>query len=327
MIVSVRVSPKASFNRVVEENGKFKVHLSRPAQDGEANAQLVDLLAGHLKVKKYQIKIVKGLKSRDKSVEVSSSSGRVLNPPLQDKRRMRSVFGSNDEKVIAAFSNRVSGNMSLSYGDASASLDNRKKFLAGLGVDHKSLVCAKQIHSGNLACIDKSHRGCGAVSYNDALDACDGFVTAAKDVPLAIFTADCLPVFIYDPKTPAIGLVHAGWRGSLENIAGSAVRLMRQRFNSRSVDIRVGFGPAIRGCCYEVSVDFQAKFRAGVSVKNGRLYMDLVEVNKAQLLGQGIRPENISEDPVCTFCGGEDFFSFRREKDACGRIISVIMLK
>jgi len=70
MIISVRVSPKASFNRVVEENGKFKVHLSRPAQDGEANAQLVDLLAGRLKIKKYQVKIIKGLRSRDKLVEI-----------------------------------------------------------------------------------------------------------------------------------------------------------------------------------------------------------------------------------------------------------------
>ena len=70
MIIAVRVSPKASFNRVVEENGKFKVHLSRPAQGGVANAQLIGLLASHLKVKKYQIKIVKGLKSRDKLVEI-----------------------------------------------------------------------------------------------------------------------------------------------------------------------------------------------------------------------------------------------------------------
>ena len=70
MIISVRVSPRAGFNHVVEENGKFKVHLSRPAQDGAANTQLVELLAGYLKVKKYQIKIIKGLKSRDKVAEV-----------------------------------------------------------------------------------------------------------------------------------------------------------------------------------------------------------------------------------------------------------------
>ena len=239
---------------------------------------------------------------------------------------MGSVFGVSDKNIIASFSNRVSGNMSLSYGGISASLANRNKFLSRLGIDHTNLVCAKQIHSGNLACIDKSHRGCGALDYNGALDACDGLVTGEIGIPLAIFTADCLSVFIYDPKAPAIGLVHAGWRGSLENIAGRAVRLMRQSFNSRSVDMRVGFGPVIRDCCYEVGVDFRDKFHTGLSVKNGRLYMDLVEVNRAQLLEQGIRPENIAREPACTFCGGEEFFSFRREEDACGRMMSVMML-
>jgi len=73
MIIAVRVTPRASFNRIVQEGAGFKVHLSRPAQDGEANAQLIDLLARHLKVKKSLVKIVKGLKSRDKLVEVSSS--------------------------------------------------------------------------------------------------------------------------------------------------------------------------------------------------------------------------------------------------------------
>lgn len=72
MIISVRVSPKASRNLVVEESGKFKVYLSRPAQEGEANAQLIELLAGHLKLKIYQIKIIKGLRSRDKLVEITA---------------------------------------------------------------------------------------------------------------------------------------------------------------------------------------------------------------------------------------------------------------
>jgi len=246
---------------------------------------------------------------------------------LQDVWMTDPVFDVSDKKIVAAFSRRSAGNMSLSYGDTSASLDHRKKFLAGLGIDHKSLVCAKQIHSSNLVCVDKSHVGRGAVKYNNALDACDGLFTGEAGIPLAIFTADCLSVFIYDPKAPAIGLVHAGWRGSLKNIAGFAVRLMRQNFNSRSADMRVGFGPVIRDCCYQVGVDFRAKFHAGLSVNNGRLYMDLLEVNKTQLLGQGIRPENIAKGPACTFCAGKEFFSFRREKDTCGRMMSVTMLK
>jgi len=237
------------------------------------------------------------------------------------------VFGSDKEKVIAAFSRRASGNMSLFYGDTSASLKNRKEFLAGLGIDYKKLVCAKQAHSANLACVDKSYAGCGAVDHNDALDACDGLVTCEKALPLAIFTADCLSVLIYDPKTPAVGLAHAGWRGSRQNISGEMVSLMRERFGSHPQELRVEFGPAIGDCCYQVSGDFRDKFSFGLFQKDGRLYLDLAAVNRTQLLDQGLRAENISMVWACTFCGVKDFFSFRREKDACGRMISVAMLK
>lgn len=72
MIINVRAWPSASRNLVKEEGGRFKVHLSRPAQDGEANVQLVELLAGYLKVKKYQVKIIKGLRSRDKLIEIAT---------------------------------------------------------------------------------------------------------------------------------------------------------------------------------------------------------------------------------------------------------------
>jgi hypothetical protein len=73
MIVNVRVSPKASRNKVVEESGKFKIYLTRPAQDGAANEQLIELLAEHMKLKKYQLRIVKGFKSREKLVEISAN--------------------------------------------------------------------------------------------------------------------------------------------------------------------------------------------------------------------------------------------------------------
>lgn len=237
------------------------------------------------------------------------------------------VFDSDGEKVTAAFSGRGLGNMSLSYGDTSASLNNRKKFLAGLGIDHKSLVCAKQVHSGNVVCVGPGHRGRGAVCFADALEACDGLVTAEKNLPLAIFTADCLSVFIYDPQTPAIGLVHAGWRGSWENIVASGVGLMRREFGSRTAELRAGFGPAIRVCCYEVGGDFRDKFSSGFIEINGRAYLDLAAVNTKQLLDEGLAPENIFSAQGCTNCHDDDFFSFRREKDACGRMISVIMLK
>ena len=232
----------------------------------------------------------------------------------------------DETKIAAATSLRADGNMSLCYGDISSAVNNRRKFLSGLGIDHAGLVSLKQKHGASIACVDRKSRGSGALCYTDALDGFDGLITAECGLPLAIFTADCLAVFLYDPKRPAIGLVHAGWRGSMEDISGRAVRLMRRCFASRPQDIHAGFGPAIGNCCYRVGEEFSAKFDTGLERRGGSLHLDLACVNKKQLLDAGLVPENISWRRTCTFCGGDDFYSFRRQKEACGRMMSVIML-
>lgn len=238
-----------------------------------------------------------------------------------------SVFALSDNKIIAAFSRRGAGNMSLSYGDTKLSLDNRKRFLSDLGIDYKALVCAKQTHSGNVACVDINQRGQGAVVYATALDDCDALITAEINLPLAVFTADCLSVFLYDPATPAVGMVHAGWRSSLANITSSAVRLMRKKFGSKAALLRAGFGPSIKECCNKIDADVRGKFSFGVIERGGGAYLDLSDVNIKQLFDEGVVPANISAAAGCTNCCGDEFFSFRREKEACGRMISVIMLK
>jgi YfiH family protein len=240
---------------------------------------------------------------------------------------MTMVFDFDSVKLVAAFSNRGDGNMSLCYGNTSHTLDNRKNFLGAIGINYESLVCAKQTHSGNVACVNKSQRGGGAVFYDTALDDCDALITADRNLPLAVFTADCLSVFLYDPATPAIGMVHAGWRSSLANITSSAVQLMRKKFWSKPGLLRAGFGPSIKKCCFEIDGDVRGKFTTGVVERGGRTYLDLWEVNSKQLLDEGVLPVNISPAAECTFCSGDDFFSFRKEKNVSGRMISVIMLK
>lgn len=240
---------------------------------------------------------------------------------------MVNVFDSDNVKLVAAYSNRGEGNMSLCYGDTSHALGNRKSFLGAIGIDYESLVCAKQTHSGNVVCVDKRQRGRGAVFYDTAMDDCDALITSEKNLPLAVFTADCLSVFLYDPATPAVGMVHAGWRSSLANITSSAVRLMRKKFWSKPALLHAGFGPSIKKCCFEIEGDVRGEFTAGVVERAGRTYLDLWEVNTRQLLDEGVLPANISASAGCTVCGGDGFFSFRKEKDASGRMISVIMLK
>ena len=228
--------------------------------------------------------------------------------------------------LICAFSQRPK-NMSLAFGDTRYSLLNRKKFLASLGINHQDLVCAKQIHSSRVAYVCEKDKGRGALSYDSAIADTDALITDKKNIPLAIFTADCLSIFLYDSKTASIGLVHAGWQSTKENITTKTVKLMQNKFNTKPQDLDVGFGPAIRDCCYEVGREFQDFFSDGLKLRNNKSYLDLAGINKKELLDLGVRQENIFDSRACTLCQNNAFFSFRKEGESCGRMMSVMMLK
>lgn len=233
----------------------------------------------------------------------------------------------NDLRLASAFSCRSHGNMSLSCGRTENALDNRKNFLTSLDIDYRDLVCAQQQHGNNVRYAGRESRGRGALDYATAVPDTDGFITDLKRLPLAIFTADCLPIFIYDPHRPAIGLLHAGWRSSRENIVLRAIELMRSRFGTKPAELLAGFGPCIRSCCYEVSAEFKNYFPAGLVEKSGRLSLELAAVNREQLTACGVREENIGDANYCTCCANTDFFSFRKEGQDSGRMLSVIMLR
>lgn len=232
-----------------------------------------------------------------------------------------------DTGVVYAFSIRSDGNMSLRYGNTENSLNNRKNFLGGLGIDYKDLICVKQIHSNQARYATQEDKGRGALTYESAIADTDALVTDKKNLPLAVFTADCLPIFLYDPSTPAIGLVHAGWRSTQDNIVTVAIQLMQEEFNTSAKDLCVGFAPAIRECCHEVGEDFKKFFLVGLRERNRRYYLDLIKINKKQILDLGLKENNIFDSGICTVCNNQDYFSYRKENEASGRMISVMMLK
>lgn len=230
--------------------------------------------------------------------------------------------------VVCAFSSRICGNMSLFYGNTGNALENRKGFLKELNIDYHSLVCAKQVHASTVRYVRQPDKGKGALSYEDSIPSTDALITDEKNVPLSIFTADCLSIFLYDAKNHCIGLAHAGWRSSRETIAARTVKLMQEEFNTATGDLYAGFGPAIRSCCYEVGEELAGSFTSGCVIKRGRQnYLDLVEINKRQLLAEGVRDKNIFDSKICTACRNAEFFSYRKEGAGCGRIMSVMMLK
>ncbi len=227
---------------------------------------------------------------------------------------------------IADFSCRARGNMSLNYSDTGNSLFNRRIFLEALGIDCKDIVCAKQSHGANVRRVGLSHRGTGALSFATAFPDTDAFITNEKNVPLTVFTADCLPVFLFDSRAKCIALIHAGWRGAHAFIARKALDAMAREFGSRPEDVSAGFGPAIRGCCYRVGEDFQEKFPGAVEQRGESYFLDLAAVNREQLKLSGVKADNMFDCAICTCCRNSEYFSFRKEGSSSGRMMSVIML-
>ncbi len=250
----------------------------------------------------------------------------MIRQPVPIKNREFDVFPNLN--LVSAFSMRISGNMSLFYGDMAYALDNRKGFLKGLGVNYRDVVCTRQVHGSAARYIQEDDKGKGALAYENAISDTDALITNKKNVPLAIFTADCLSVFLYDSKTHSIGLVHAGWRSSKENIAVKTVKLMQEKLDTKPGDLYAGFGPAIKDCCYEVGGEFADVFSSEYLFKRGdRFHLDVVGVNKKQLLALGIKDKNIFDSKICTACRNEEFFSYRKEGSGCGRMMSVMMLR
>lgn len=168
----------------------------------------------------------------------------------------------------------------------------------------------KQIHSNRVWIADRP----GVAGEGDAL------VTATPGVPLAIRTADCLPILLADPENLVIAAVHAGWRGTVERIAGEAIRVMREKFGTDPRKLRAAIGPGIGLCCYEVGDDVARRF--GLE-RRGKV--DLARANRDQLAWCGV--ERIETIARCTQCEPDVFFSYRREAGEAGRMVSWIMLR
>ena len=188
------------------------------------------------------------------------------------------------------------------------------------GFDISRVFWRKQVHGDEIL---EAQGGAGA---SKGCPDADAYITDEKDLPIAIRTADCVPVFIFDPRRRAIGLAHAGWKGTYKSIAAKTVQKMREKYASQPADLKVFLGPSIRECCYQVGEEFRKYFPSHVHDRDGCLYADVVGANRQQLLKAGVRQEDILDSGICTCCN-KDYFSFRRDGSKAGRMISVMMLK
>jgi hypothetical protein len=272
--------------------------------------------------------------------------------------------------LLHGFSTRIGGfsrtygkgdlNLGFTQDDPRATVErNRAVFLRELGAVTPSrrgsrngsgspwpLATLRQIHSDIIHHVD---------SVPDEPLAGDGLITATPGLLLGIQTADCLPIVIVDTRRRAVGVFHAGWRGTVQRIVEKGVGEMQRCFGSRPQDLQAAIGPGIGGCCYEVGEEVRTKFESQFSyaaslfreVKDSdpvhekypllfltarapghgelppKIFLDLTEANRQQLLAAGVLKKNIEALPLCTNCRTDLLFSYRGEKGKTGRMMAV----
>ncbi len=172
------------------------------------------------------------------------------------------------------------------------------------------MASLRQIHS-SLSLVADRPEGC--VGEGDAL------LTDQLGVTVSVRTADCLPVLLVDLHHHAVAAVHAGWRGSADGVVAKTLRRMRDEFGTNAVDISAAIGPGIGACCYQVGQEVARRFGLAHA---GRL--DLAAENLRQLTTEGVPGESISLAGVCTFCDPARFYSWRRDRESAGRMISYV---
>lgn len=208
-------------------------------------------------------------------------------------------------------------------------VENRMKFVSVLGWDEKMhFVTAKQTHSTHIRIIE-TNMNLGWETFDSAVEDCDALITNQKNLALCIVTADCVPILLCDTKQRVIAAVHAGWKGTKEELVLKTVEKMIRYFHCDPQDIIAGIAPAIGRCCYEVGKDVAQHFYhlSHTYDKNSDKYMlDLPLINREQLLSAGLKNKNIEMSGICTSCDVEHFFSYRKEQGCAGRFMSMISL-
>ncbi|CAH0122509.1 peptidoglycan editing factor PgeF [Paenibacillus sp. CECT 9249] len=254
--------------------------------------------------------------------------------------------------LSAGFSSRLGGVGSGAWSSLNCALhvndrpedviENRKRIAATLSFSFENWTCAEQIHGNRVYIVGESDRGSGRESRETAIQNADALVTNVPDVWLTSFYADCVPLYFVDPVKRVVGLAHAGWRGTVAEIAKATVETMRHTYDSDPKDILASIGPSIGLCCYEVDErvmehvkPFAANLGDALAMEepfytdcgNGKSMLNLKQLNRQMLRKAGILPTNIEYSTWCTSCHGDYFFSHRRDHGKTGRMISWIGLE
>ena len=227
-------------------------------------------------------------------------------------------------------SGKISGlNLGFRCGDNPDSVTENYKLVAkDMGFPFERITAGRQTHSANIRIITNEDAGKG-VSRESEMQDVDGLVTNVENLPLVVFYADCVPILLADEESGVVAAVHSGWRGTVSEIAGKAVEIMKNEFSARPENIKAAIGPSIGKCCFETGPEVASQFDKQLVLQNndGKFFVDLWEANKMILQKSGVREENIDVLELCTVCNSDMLYSYRTHKDATGRMGAFIMLK
>ncbi len=203
---------------------------------------------------------------------------------------------------------------------------------AAVGFSPEDTVFTKQVHTDCVLRVGRADRGTGLFREQEV--PCDALITDEPGVALCCFSADCVPILLYDPVRRAAAAVHSGWRGTALGIAAKAAAAMGAEFGCKPENLRAAIGPCISKCCFETDADVPDAMRAALGddaapaiEKSGEKYhVDLKSINRIWLARAGILPEHIDVTDACTACAPERFWSHRRVGNARGSLAGIIAI-
>lgn len=203
-----------------------------------------------------------------------------------------------------------------------------------LDVPLHDMVLSHQVHDKKVIPVTKEHAGMGLTKERSYYNV-DGLATLDPGIMLVTHYADCVPLYFYDSVKKVITLSHSGWKGTLLNIAGETVKLLKDVYGCESQNLHVSFGPHIKACCFEVDDDVAQLFLVtftwakdySIHRNDGKWLLDLEGIITESLLNSGVIIDHISGCKVCTQCHKDMFFSHRGSQGKSGTGAAFMMIR
>lgn len=249
----------------------------------------------------------------------------------------------NSQRIIHGLSTRMGGvstgcfsSMNLAYNSDDNQEHvklNYQHFTSALKVKLENAVLSHQTHHTNILKVTADDKGKGFTRLRD-YESIDGMITNEADIPLMTFHADCVPLIYFDPIVRVIGLAHAGWKGTVHNLAGKMVDEMKKSYGTDPEDLLVGIGPSIRECCYIIRDDVRQVFLKELPytdrhirfVSKNQWQLSLQKINAELLMRAGVKKSHIVDASICTCCHSDLLFSHRAQGTRRGTMAALIQI-